>query len=121
MAKRARQERRSTRNQWVPSGIGRTGAEDITPKPPSKSGDTDEWLAIPRPRTPGTGGNGGVPGNGHAPAVEDEAAAEPEPRPLKRQRMPKRASARERWLINRLRRTQQRGEDQQGGIARVRA
>jgi DNA uptake protein ComE-like DNA-binding protein len=122
MAKRASQQRRTTsRNQWVPRGIGKPAAEDIAPKPPSKSGDTDEWLAIPRPSVLGTGGNGHANGNGNGHSDEASAEAAQEPRPLKKRKLPKRATARERWLINRLRRSKQRVEEQQEEIDKLKA
>src|SRR3954454_8236224 len=113
MAKRTQERKRATRSQWVPTGIARTGPDEVAPKPPSKSGDTDEWLAIPRPRTLGARGHGG-PVNREGDAAEVDA--ERPRRPLKRRRLPKRATARERWLIGRLRRAKQRVEEQEEEI-----
>jgi DNA uptake protein ComE-like DNA-binding protein len=118
MTKRAQEQTGSARDQWVPSDIDTTGAEDITPKPPSRSGDTDEWLAIPRPpRALGAAGSGVVNGNGHAP--EDEPEHEPKAESPKRRGLPKRGTARERWLLTRLRRAGLRVEEQEEEIDRL--
>lgn len=101
----------------MPRRIGTTDSEGIAPKPPSESVDTDEWIAIPRPRQPGAAAARG--GNGHAPDVDREPAQAP--KALKKRKLPKRASPRERWLINRLRRARQRIDDQQEEIDRLRA
>jgi DNA uptake protein ComE-like DNA-binding protein len=121
MAKRAPQQRRTTRNQWVPRGLDKPASEDIAPKPPSKSGDTDEWLAIPRHRASPSISNGHLNGNlnGQTSDVDLDLDAEPPPRPLKKRKLPKRATARERWLINRLRRSKQRVEEQEEEIDRL--
>jgi DNA uptake protein ComE-like DNA-binding protein len=118
MAKRAREQVGRTRDQWVPSDMDTSGAKDVTPEPPGNSGDTDEWLAIPRPRTLGTFGDDTVRahGNGHGAEVD---AAPTQPSSPKRRRLPKRASTRERWLISRLRRAKQNVEDQQEEIDRL--
>jgi hypothetical protein len=117
MTKHAEEQTGSTPNQWVPSHIDTTSAEDITPKPPSRSGDTDEWLAIPRPRALGAAGSGVMNGNGHAP--EGEPEDEEKAKSPKRRGLPKRGTPRERWLLTRLRRARLRVEEQEEEIDRL--
>jgi DNA uptake protein ComE-like DNA-binding protein len=110
MAKRAQAAKRPAKDPWVPPDLG----PGTSRKSSRKSGDTDEWLPIPKPGANGerngeSEANGNGNGNGFHGAKAD-GAVKPHRR-RRRHRLPKRASPRERWLILRLRRSRRRVDE----------
>jgi DNA uptake protein ComE-like DNA-binding protein len=110
MAKRVQAPKRAPRDPWVPAGL-RGGDADKTGR---NSADTEEWLPVTKPGVNGRNGHSAVDGGGNgAGAAKPDPAAEPSHsrRHRRRHRLPKRATARERWLILRLRRSKRRVEE----------